>query len=65
MYFLRLRRIKVNTRDKEKSREINVSRDLLSAEAVGIEPTSMVLETTVLPLNYASILALSNQRIEL
>lgn len=65
MYFLRLRRIKVNTRDKEKSREINVSRDLILAEAVGIEPTSMVLETTVLPLNYASILALSNQRIEL
>ena len=24
-------------------------------EAVGIEPTSMVLETTVLPLNYAPI----------
>ena len=32
---------------------------LYKAEAVGIEPTSMVLETTVLPLNYASVSVLS------
>ena len=31
----------------------------MKAGAVGIEPTSMVLETTVLPLNYAPIVALT------
>ena len=30
--------------------------------AVGIEPTSMVLETTVLPLNYAPVLGFKPTR---
>ena len=37
------------------SKKGRYSRIFLQAGAVGIEPTSMVLETTVLPLNYAPL----------
>ncbi len=41
--------------EKKKTHKADGFMSFLSAGAVGIEPTSMVLETTVLPLNYAPI----------